>query len=44
MDELFFSNTEFGINEILIGVAIVLFALIKNRNDRKRTKHFRRTE
>lgn len=39
LDETFFDNTTFGLNEILIGIAIVLFAIIKRNNDRKRTKH-----
>jgi len=35
-DEMFFDNTSFGVNEILIGIAIVLFAIIKFINDTKR--------
>lgn len=41
LDELFFDNTKFGINEVLIGIAIIMFALIKYRNDRKRTNNSR---
>lgn len=36
LDELFFDNTKFGINEILIGIAVIVFAILKYRNDRKR--------
>lgn len=36
LDEVFFDNTKFEINEILIGISILIFAIIKNRNDRKR--------
>lgn len=36
LDELIFDNTKFGINEILIGIAVIVFTILKYRNDRKR--------
>jgi hypothetical protein len=29
-DEIFFDNTEFGLNEIVVGVVILIFAIIRN--------------
>lgn len=36
LDEMFFDNTKFGINEALVGFTILIFAIIKYRHDRKR--------
>lgn len=43
LDELFFDNTEFGINEILVGFTVLIFAIIKYRHDRKRPNNTKRT-
>lgn len=43
LDEMFFDNTKFGINEILVGFTILIFTIIKNRHDRKRPNNTKRT-
>tara|TARA_R110002126_G_scaffold236489_1_gene380082 strand:+ start:461 stop:775 length:315 start_codon:yes stop_codon:yes gene_type:complete len=35
LDELFFDNTKLELNEIMVGLAIIIFAIIKRKNDRK---------
>lgn len=35
-DEILFDNTKFQINELIIGFSILIFSLIKYKNDRKR--------
>lgn len=35
-DELFFDNTKLQLNEIAVGIAIILFGAKKYKNDRKR--------
>ena len=35
-DEMVFDNTKFELNEILTGVFILIFSIIKKKNDRKR--------
>lgn len=43
LDELFFDNTKLEINELFTGLTIIIFAIIKNKNDTKRTKSNSRT-
>ncbi len=39
LDEIFFDNTKFGINEILVGIVILIFAIIKYIYVRKRSNN-----
>lgn len=43
LDEIFFDNTKFGINEILVGFTVLIFAIIKYRYDTKRPNNTKRT-
>lgn len=44
LDEIFFDNTKFGINEILVGFTVLIFAIIKYRHDWKRPQHTKGTK
>ena len=35
LDELLFDNTQLGLNEILVGLSILIFAIIKRNNARQ---------